>query len=60
MMDPLQQWSPYISLATFVFLMLVGSHVEMKPLVLFAAGAAIPTGLRCLQLEAEARRVRDR
>ncbi|MFP3853243.1 MAG: hypothetical protein ACLFWD_02995 [Anaerolineales bacterium] len=52
-MDSFPQWSPYISLATLVFLMLVGSITQIPQLVVFAGGAAFPIGLHCLKLEAQ-------
>lgn len=52
--------SLYIGLATFVFLMLVGSVLGIPQLVLFAGGAAFPLGLHHLKQEAQARNRRGR
>lgn len=55
-MDSLTPWTPYISLFTFVALMLLGSLAGFQQLVMFFAGAAIPVGLHCLKLESQNRK----
>ncbi len=57
-MDSLSTWTPYISLFTFVALMLLGSLAGIQQLVVFFAGASIPVGLHCLKLESQNRKNR--
>lgn len=46
-MSEFQELSPYITLVGLAILMLIGSLEQIRELVVFSAGAAVPVGHLC-------------